>query len=146
MDGEFTDDVSLNRDDMDLDEKGKICKDGEMDVDECYSDRRFSENSKLVKNIGKVVLDLSLGFASMAEDAYTSDIFLLLKVSMFMKFKIWIFQFSSVSCNFFFHLYFALVTRLCLIKIFGWVIEDLKLCLEYTGQHWKLVEYTPSNI
>jgi hypothetical protein len=125
MDGEFTDDVSQNKDDMDLDEKGKICKDGEMDVDECYSDRRFSENSKLVKNIGKVVLDLrSLGFTSMAEDAYASAIFLLLKVSTFMKFKIWIFQFSSVSCNFFFHLYVALVTHLCLIIIFGWVIDS----------------------
>jgi anaphase-promoting complex subunit 2 len=86
LDVEFTDDVSPNKDGMDLDEKGKVCnKDGEMDVDECYSDRRFSENSRLVKNIGKVVLDLrSLGFTSMAEDAYASAIFLLLKVSMFM--------------------------------------------------------------
>ncbi|MCI61395.1 anaphase-promoting complex subunit 2-like, partial [Trifolium medium] len=48
-----------------------------MDVDVCYSDRRFSENSKMVNNIGKVVLDLkSLGFTSMAEDAYASAIFL----------------------------------------------------------------------
>ena len=90
MDGEFCDDASQNKDGMNLDEKGKICnKVGEMDVDECYSDHRFSENSRLVKNIGKVVLDLrNLGFTSMAEDAYASAIFLLLKVSMFVKFKI----------------------------------------------------------
>jgi len=101
MDGEFTDDVSQNKDDMDLDEQGKICnKDGEMDVNECYNDRRLSENSKMVKNIGKVVIDLkSLGFTSMAEDAYASAIFLLLKVSMFMKFR-----FSSVSYHFMLHL------------------------------------------
>lgn len=107
MDGEFHDDVSQNKDGMDLDEKGKTCnKVGEMDVDECYNNHRFSENSRLVKNIGKVVLDLrSLGFTSMAEDAYASAIFLLLKVSMFMKFKIWFFQFSSVSFyQFCFHL------------------------------------------
>jgi anaphase-promoting complex subunit 2 len=106
MDGEFAHDASQNKDDMDLDEKGKICnKDGDMDVDECYSDRRFSENSKMVKSIGKVVLDLkSLGFTSMAEDAYASAIFLLLKVSMFMSFKIWIFWFSSVSYHFMLHL------------------------------------------
>lgn len=98
MDGDFNDDddVSQSKDDMDLDEKGKICnKIGDMDVDECYNDNRFSGNNRLVKNIGKVVLDLrSLGFTSMAEDAYASAIFLLLKVTMFMKFKIWCFQFS----------------------------------------------------
>jgi len=90
MDEEFCDDASQNKDGMDLDEKGKVCnKVGEMDVDECYSDHRFSENSRLVKNIGKVVLDLrNLGFTSMAEDAYASAIFLLLKVRMFLKFKI----------------------------------------------------------
>lgn len=122
MDGEFHDDVSQNKDGMDLDEKGKTCnKVGEMDVDECYNNHRFSENSRLVKNIGKVVLDLrSLGFTSMAEDAYASAIFLLLKVSMFMKFKIWFFQFSSVSFyRFCFHLCVALIICLCLSIIFG---------------------------
>lgn len=122
MDGEFHDDVSQNKDGMDLDEKGKTCnKVGEMDVDECYNNHRFSENSRLVKNIGKVVLDLrSLGFTSMAEDAYASAIFLLLKVSMFMKFKIFFFQFSSVSFyQFCFHLCVALIICLCLSIIFG---------------------------
>lgn len=87
MDEEFRDDASQNKDGMDLDEKGKICnKVGEMDVDECYNDHRFSENSRLVKNIGKIVLDLrNLGFTSMAEDAYASAIFLLLKVSIVSK-------------------------------------------------------------
>lgn len=82
---EFNDETSQNKDDMDLDEKGKVStKVGAMDVDDCYNHSRFSENSRLVKNIGKVVLDLrSLGFTSMAEDAYASAIFLLLKVSTF---------------------------------------------------------------
>lgn len=100
MDGDFNDDdVSQSKDDMDLDEKGKICnKIGDMDVDECYNDNRFSGNNRLVKNIGKVVVDLrSLGFTSMAEDAYASAIFLLLKVIMFMNFKIWCFQFSILK-------------------------------------------------
>ncbi|XP_024638273.1 anaphase-promoting complex subunit 2 isoform X2 [Medicago truncatula] len=208
MDGEFTDDVSQNKDDMDLDEKGKICKDGEMDVDECYSDRRFSENSKLVKNIGKVVLDLrSLGFTSMAEDAYASAIFLLLKAkvydvagddfrsSVLQSIQSWI---QAVPLQFLHALlvylgdsvsyestssglksplapksssccpgidtpseslvrwklrleYFAYETLqdLRIAKLFEIIvdypdsspaIEDLKLCLEYTGQHSKLVE------
>ena len=126
MDGEFTDDLSQNKDGMHLDEKGKICtKDGETDVDECYSDRRLSENSNMVKNIGKVVLHLkSLGFTSMAEDAYASAIFLLLKVSMFMKLKIGFFRFSSVSYHFWFHLYVALINCICLSIIFGWVIDS----------------------
>ena len=120
MDGEFAEDIPLSNA-MDLDEKVKICNnDGEMDVDVCYSDCRFSENSKMVNSIGKVVLDLkSLGFTSMAEDAYASAIFLLLKVSLFMKFKIWIFRFSSVSYHFLFHLYVALINCLCLSIIFG---------------------------
>jgi anaphase-promoting complex subunit 2 len=116
MDGEFADDIPLSKDAVDLDEKVKICNnDGEMDVDVCYNDRRFLENSKMVNNIGKVVLDLkSLGFTSMAEDAYASAIFLLLKVSLYMKFKIWIFRFSSLSYHLLFHLYVALINCLCL--------------------------------
>ena len=96
MDEEFHDDASQNKDGMDLDEKGKLCnKVGEMDIDECYNDNRFSENSRLVNNIGKVVLHLrSLGFTSMAEDAYASAIFLLLKVSMFLKFISWLWLFN----------------------------------------------------
>ncbi|RHN44694.1 putative cullin, winged helix-turn-helix DNA-binding domain, anaphase-promoting complex subunit 2 [Medicago truncatula] len=209
MDGEFADDVSQNKDGMDLDEKGKICnKDGDMDVDECYSDRRFSENSKMVKNIGKVVLDLkSLGFTSMAEDAYASAIFLLLKAkvydvagddfrsSVLQSIQSWI---QAVPLQFVHALlvylgdsvsyeitssglksplaptpssccpgidtpseslvrwklrleYFAYETLqdLRIAKLFEIIvdypesspaIEDLKLCLEYTGQHSKLVE------
>lgn len=101
MDVEFHDDTSQNKDSMDLDEKGKICNNvGDMDVDdECYNNHRLSGSSRrLVKNIGKVVLGLrSLGFTSMAEDAYASAIFLLLKVSMFIKFKIWLFHISLFS-------------------------------------------------
>jgi len=115
MDGEFADDVSQNKDGMDLDEKRKICKkDGDMDVDECYSNRRSSENSKMVKNIGKVVLDLKgLGFTSMVEDAYASTIFLLLKVSVFMKFKIWIYRFCLVS----YHFCFTFMLRLSTVSV-----------------------------
>lgn len=85
MAGEFNDDdESQDKDDMDLDEKGKIAyRTGEMDVDECYRQGRFMEKNKLVKNIGKVVRDLrSLGFTSMTEDAYASTIFLLLKAEV----------------------------------------------------------------
>ncbi|PPR96224.1 hypothetical protein GOBAR_AA24451 [Gossypium barbadense] len=54
-----------------------------MDIDECYSQDKFSENSKLVRNIGKVVRDLrNLGFTSMTEDAYASAIFMLLKAKV----------------------------------------------------------------
>ncbi|XP_061370906.1 anaphase-promoting complex subunit 2 [Gastrolobium bilobum] len=209
MDGEFNDDVSQNKDGMDLDEKVKICnKVGDMDVDECYSDNRFSENSRLVKNIGKVVLDLrSLGFTSMAEDAYASAIFLLLKAkvynvagddfrsSVLPSIQNWI---QAVPLQFLHALllylgdsvsyestssglksplalkpssfcpgidtpseglvrwklrleYFAYETLqdLRIAKLFEIIvdypesspaIEDLKLCLEYTGQHSKLVE------
>ncbi|XP_045814151.1 anaphase-promoting complex subunit 2-like isoform X1 [Trifolium pratense] len=209
VDVEFTDDVSPNKDGMDLDEKGKVCnKDGEMDVDECYSDRRFSENSRLVKNIGKVVLDLrSLGFTSMADDAYASAIFLLLKAkvynvagddfrsSVLQSIQSWIqavplqflhallvylgdsVSYESTSSGFKSPLapqpssfcpgidtpseglvrwklrleYFAYETLqdLRIAKLFEIIvdypesspaIEDLKLCLEYTGQHSKLVE------
>ena len=54
---------------------------GQMEIDESSLQGRFSENNKLVKNIGKVVRYLrNLGFTSMTEDAYASAIFLLLKV------------------------------------------------------------------
>ena len=84
MAGEYEDDnESDDKDDMDLDEKNKVSYRGEMDIDECYQRRKFLENNKLVKNIGKVVRDLrNLGFTSMTEDAYASAIFLLLKVRM----------------------------------------------------------------
>lgn len=85
MAGELNGDNEFQeKDDMDLDEKSKLAyRTGEMDIDECYHQVRFSENNKLVKNIGKVVRDLrNLGFTSMTEDAYASAIFLLLKVSM----------------------------------------------------------------
>ncbi|CAJ1864646.1 unnamed protein product [Sphenostylis stenocarpa] len=209
MDEEFCDDASQDKDGMDLDEGGKICsKGGEMDVDECYNDHRFSENSRLVKNVGKVVLDLrNLGFTSMAEDAYASAIFLLLKAkvndvagddfrsSVLQSIKSWI---QAVPLQFLHALlvylgdvvsyestssglksplapqpssccpgintpseglvrwklrleYFAYETLqdLRIAKLFEIIvdypesspaIEDLKLCLEYTGQHSKLVE------
>ncbi|KAK2446336.1 anaphase-promoting complex subunit [Trifolium repens] len=209
MDGEFADDIPLSKDAVDLDEKVKICNnDGEMDVDVCYSDRRFSENSKMVNNIGKVVLDLkSLGFTSMAEDAYASAIFLLLKAkvydvagddfrsSVLQSIQSWI---QAIPLQFVHALlvylgdsvsyeitssglksplapkpssccpgidtpseslvkwklrleYFAYETLqdLRIAKLFEIIvdypesspaIEDLKLCLEYTGQHSKLVE------
>ncbi|KAK7824022.1 anaphase-promoting complex subunit 2 [Quercus suber] len=84
MGGEFNDDESQDKDEMDLDEKRKISyRTGEMDIDECSHQGRFLENNKLVKNIGKVVRDLrSLGFTSMTEDAYSSAIFLLLKAKV----------------------------------------------------------------
>lgn len=73
----------LAEDDMDVDEKGKlISRSGDMDIDGRNHQRRFSDNSKLVKSIGIVVRDLrNLGLTSMTEDAYASAIFLLLKVS-----------------------------------------------------------------
>ncbi|KAK0578450.1 hypothetical protein LWI29_010635 [Acer saccharum] len=83
MDGELEDnDESQDRDDMDLDEKGKL-RAGEMDVDECYNHGNYSEKNKLVKHIGKIVRDLrSLGFTSMTENAYASAIFSLLKTKV----------------------------------------------------------------
>lgn len=209
MDEECNDDASQSKDDMDLDEKGKVCtKVGAMDVDDCYKHSRFLENSRLVKNIGKVVLDLrSLGFTSMAEDAYASAIFLLLKAkvhdfagddfrsSVLQSIKSWI---QTVPLQFLHALlvylgdsisyestssgvksplapqpasfcpgidapseglvrwklrleYFAYETLqdLRIAKLFEIIvdypesspaIEDLKLCLEYTGQHAKLVD------
>lgn len=56
-------------------------KTGEMDIDGTNHHRTKLGNNKLVRNIGEVVRDLrNLGFTSMAEDAYASAIFLLLKV------------------------------------------------------------------
>ncbi|KDP41230.1 hypothetical protein JCGZ_15637 [Jatropha curcas] len=211
MDGEVNDDGdSQDKDDMDLDEKSKhSCRNGEMDIDECYIQSKFTENNKLVKNIGKVVRDLrSLGFTSMTEDAYASAIFLLLqakvhdlagddyRASVLESIKGWIqavpLQFlhallaylgDSVGCDsaspglksplachssssshpgintpseglirWQLRLeYFAYETLqdLRIAKLFEIIvdypesspaIEDLKQCLEYTGQHSKLVE------
>ncbi|KAJ7961843.1 Anaphase promoting complex subunit 2 [Quillaja saponaria] len=84
MAGEFKEDVSQHKGDVDIDEKGKISnRDGEMDIDECYNHGTFSENNRLVENIRKIVLDLkSLGFTSMLKDAYASVIFLLLNLNI----------------------------------------------------------------
>ncbi|CAI0405950.1 unnamed protein product [Linum tenue] len=81
MKGESEGDDDSENDDMELDEEGKSShKNGAMDVDECFSQGKFTENNKLVKNIGEVVRHLrSLGFTSLTEDAYASAIFLLLK-------------------------------------------------------------------
>ncbi|KAF8399507.1 hypothetical protein HHK36_015374 [Tetracentron sinense] len=193
---------------MDLDEKSKFsCRTGEMDVDESYHKRKFSENNKLVKKIGKVVRDLrSLGFTSLTEDAYASAIFLLLKAkvhdlagddyrsSVLQSIKEWI---QAVPLQFLYALlaylgdsvsydspssglksplascpsrfpgietpseglvrwqlrleYFAYETLqdLRIAKLFEIIvdypdsspaIEDLKQCLEYTGQHSKLID------
>ena len=63
------------------DEGDQDCRRVEMDIDENQHQRIVLGNNKLVKNIGEVVRDLRhLGFTSMAEDAYASAIFLLLKV------------------------------------------------------------------
>ncbi|KAL5553748.1 hypothetical protein UlMin_041149 [Ulmus minor] len=181
---------------------------GQMEIDESSLQGRFSENNKLVKNIGKVVRDLrNLGFTSMTEDAYASAIFLLLKSkvhdlagedyrsSVLESIKGWIqavplqflhallaylgdcFDFDSVSSGLKSPLasrpssfypgndkpseglvrwqlrleYFAYETLqdLRIAKLFEIIvdypdslpaIEDLKQCLEYTGQHSKLVE------
>jgi anaphase-promoting complex subunit 2 len=80
MDG---DGIEEQEDDcMDLDEKLRY-KNGEMDVDEGCSQGKRLGHDKLVKNIGKVVRDLrSIGFTSMAENAYASAIFLLLKAKV----------------------------------------------------------------
>ncbi|XP_050236525.1 anaphase-promoting complex subunit 2 isoform X2 [Mercurialis annua] len=212
MDGEVNggdgDDFE-DKDDMDLDDRSqKFCRNGEMEIDECYLQGKFTENNKLVKNIGKVVRDLrSLGFTSMAEDAYASAIFLLLKAkvhdlagddyrdSVLESIKEWI---QAVPLQFLHALlaylgdsvssvgpshslksplasspsscypgtkapseglvrwqlrleYFAYETLqdLRIAKLFEIIvdypdsspaIEDLKQCLEYTGQHSKLVD------
>ncbi|XP_022776827.1 anaphase-promoting complex subunit 2 isoform X2 [Durio zibethinus] len=208
MGGEFNEENECGgRDEMDLDEKSKYGT-GEMDIDECYSQDKFSETNRLVRNIGKVVRDLrNLGFTSMTEDAYASAIFLLLKAkvhnlagddyrsSVLDSIKGWIeavpLQFLNAllaylgdSISFDQHSsglksplasqpsscysgtntpseglirwklrleYFAYETLqdLRIAKLFEIIvdypesslaIEDLKQCLEYTGQHSKLVE------
>lgn len=77
---------SQDKDDMDLDDKCKLPnRTGDMETVGCYPQGRLLENNNLVKNIGKVVHDLrSVGFTSMAEDAYASAIFMLLKVNIFL--------------------------------------------------------------
>ncbi|KAL2559470.1 Anaphase-promoting complex subunit 2 [Forsythia ovata] len=206
----YEDDNELQaEDEMDLDEKGKLSnRTGKMDIDESNSHGIFLGNNKLVKNIGVVVRDLrSLGFTSMAEDAYASAIFFLLKTkvhelagddyrsSVLESIKRWIqavpLQFlhalldylgeskcnespssglksplaSYPSSNYYgtgtpseglvrWQLrleYFAYETLqdLRIAKLFEIIvdypdsspaIEDLKQCLEYTGQHSKLVD------
>ncbi|KAK9116675.1 hypothetical protein Sjap_015622 [Stephania japonica] len=202
-------DESPNKDNMDLDERTKVSyRDGGMDIDEMYLDKKLSENNKLVKNIGKVVRDLrSFGFTSMTEDAYASAIFYLLKMkvhnlagddyrnSVLEPIKEWI---QAVPLQFLYALlaylgdsvsydspssglksplashpsscypgvdtpseglvrwqlrleYYAYETLqdLRIAKLFEIIvdypdscpaIEDLKQCLEYTGQHSKLVD------
>lgn len=105
MAGEFDDDVEIqDNDDMSLDERSKGSYGaGKMEIDEYSVQGRFSENNKLVKNIGKVVRDLrNLGFTSMTEDAYASAIFLLLKVKFapFLHFVAWLIlsHFTSELC------------------------------------------------
>ncbi|XP_042049133.1 anaphase-promoting complex subunit 2-like isoform X2 [Salvia splendens] len=190
------------------DEGDRDCKRVEMDIDENQHQRIVLGNNKLVKNIGEVVCDLRhLGFTSMAEDAYASAIFLLLKgkvhelagddfrFSVLDSIKQWIqdvpFQFlhallaylgdsvsygspsSGLKSPLASHPsykycgnevpseglirwqlrleYFAYETLqdLRIAKLFEIIvdypdsspaIQDLKLCLEYTGQHSKLVD------
>uniref|UniRef100_A0A1J3CSJ7 Anaphase-promoting complex subunit 2 n=1 Tax=Noccaea caerulescens TaxID=107243 RepID=A0A1J3CSJ7_NOCCA len=192
---------------MDEDDIEELENDG-MDVDEGDPQGKFSRHDGLVKNIGKVVRDLrSIGFTSMAENAYASAIFLLLKAkvhdlagddyrtSVLGSIKEWIqtvpLQFlnallsylgdsvsyvttlsglkSPLACcpspsssrvvtpsegivRWKLRLeYFAYETLqdLRIAKLFEIIvdypesspaIEDLKQCLEYTGQHSKLVE------
>lgn len=83
-DGDNEDEVRFE-DVMDVDGMGKLAsQSGDMDVDGGPQIKRFSENNKLVKNIGMVVRNLrSIGLTSMAEDAYASAIFFLLKVSCY---------------------------------------------------------------
>lgn len=208
MDGELNEEERYaDKDAMVLDEKFKN-RSGEMDIDEGYCQVKFTENNKLVRNIGKVVLDLrNLGFTSMAEDAYASAIFLLLKAkvhnlagddyrtSVLESIKGWIqvvpLQFLNALLSYLGESdtlddpssglksplashpssfspgidtpseslirwklrleYFAYETLqdLRIAKLFEIIvdypesspaIEDLKQCLEYTGQHSKLVE------
>ncbi|KAK6139355.1 hypothetical protein DH2020_026901 [Rehmannia glutinosa] len=72
-------DNKLHVDDgLDLD-----CRTGEMDIDGTHLHRTILGNNKLIRNIGEVVRDLrNLGFTSLAEDAYASAIFLLLKAKV----------------------------------------------------------------
>lgn len=200
---------SQDKDDMDLDDNYKLPnRTGDMKTVRCYTQGRLLENNNLVKNIGKVVHDLrSVGFTSMAEDAYASAIFMLLKAkvndlagddyrgSVLEAIKSWI---QAVPLQFLHALlaylgdsvnygspssslrsplasrpsscypgtnspseglvrwqlrleYFAYETLqdLRIAKLFEIIvdypdssaaIEDLKQCLEYTGQHSKLVD------
>ncbi|XXG65538.1 hypothetical protein AAC387_Pa05g3213 [Persea americana] len=192
---------------FDLDE-GKSLTKIEVDVDKRYYEMNIVRNTKLVRNIGKVVRDLrSLGFTSMTEDAYASAIFFLLKTKVhdlagddyrspvLESIKEWI---QAVPLQFLYALldylgdsvgydtassglksplascpsscypgisipseglirwqlrleYFAYETLqdLRIGKLFEIIvdypdsspaIEDLKQCLEYTGQHSKLVD------
>jgi hypothetical protein len=151
MAGELNgDSESQEKDDMDLDEKSKLAyRTGEMDIDVCYHQVRFSENNKLVKNIGKVVRDLrNLGFTSMTEDAYASVIFLLLKVSMcsilvihvqlifvhlrivsFTSFflpNILLYSLFSSICSLFFFFFFLYVTHLWVSSKYSCMHDRLK--------------------
>ncbi|XP_073303249.1 anaphase-promoting complex subunit 2 [Primulina huaijiensis] len=196
-DGEFKVD-----DGMDLDFKS-----GEIDSDGTHPRENILGNNNFVRNVGVVVRDLrSLGFTSMAEDAYASAIFLLLKTkvhdlagdeyrfSVIDSIRGWI---QAVPLHFLHALlsylgdsrsyesqaglksplashpssrffgsgpppeelirwqlrleYFAYETLqdLRISKLFEIIvdypdsspaIEDLKQCLEYTGQHSKLVD------
>lgn len=210
LDVEYQDlDGSQDKEDMDLDGKNIFPNEkGNMGSDKSYPQGKFLENSKLVKNIGKVVHNLrSLGFTSLAEDAYASAIFMLLKAkvnelagddyrsSVLEAIKGWI---QAVPLQFLHALlaylgdtvsngrhssnlrsplashpkscypgtdapseglvrwqlrleYFAYETLqdLRIAKLFEIIvdypdssaaIEDLKQCLEYTGQHTKLVD------
>lgn len=210
MDGSCqNDDGFHDKENMDLDDRFKsLSGGGAMDIDEHYHPKKLSENSLLVKNIGKVVQHLrSLGFTSMTEDAYASAIFLLLKdkvqdlagddyrSSVLESIKVWIqavpLQFlqalltylgdsvcpdsptsgfksplASHPSSFYPGVdipseglirwklrleYFAYETLqdLRIAKLFDIIvdypdsspaIDDLKQCLDYTGQHSKLVD------
>ncbi|KAL1806313.1 hypothetical protein ACET3Z_029381 [Daucus carota] len=210
LDEEYQDLDRLQDDeDMDLDSKEKFFNEkSDMGSDKSYPQGKLLENNNLVKNIGKVVHDLrSLGFTSLAEDAYASAIFMLLKAkvnelagddyrtSVLEAIKGWI---QAVPLQFLHALlaylgdtvsngphssilrsplashpnsrypgteapseglvrwqlrleYFAYETLqdLRIAKLFEIIvdypdssaaIEDLKQCLEYTGQHSKLVD------
>ncbi|KAH6798088.1 anaphase-promoting complex/cyclosome 2 [Perilla frutescens var. hirtella] len=200
---------SENDDKLNVDDEGGLdYRRVGMDIDGTHYQRTILGNNKLVKNIGEVVRDLrNLGFTSMAEDAYASAIFLLLKAkvhelagddfrfSVLDSIKQWIqdvpLQFlhallaylgdsksygspssglkSPLASHPYFRYcgnevpseglirwqlrleYFAYETLqdLRIAKLFEIIvdypdsspaIEDLKQCLEYTGQHSKLVD------
>ncbi|KAF3631707.1 Anaphase-promoting complex subunit 2 [Capsicum annuum] len=208
VNSEDEDELGMN-DKMDLDEKTKLpykCGDMDSDINQKYA--VFSENNKLVKNIGMVVRNLrNIGFTSMAEDAYASAIFFLLKdkvhdlagddyrSSVLESIKAWIqavpLQFLRALLDYLGDFtscdgpssglksplashpslcysgtgipseglvrwqlrleYYAYETLqdLRIAKLFEIIvdypdsapaIEDLKQCLEYTGQHSKLVD------
>lgn len=69
---------------LNVDDEGDLdCRRVEMDIDGNHCQRTILGNNRLVKKIGEVVRDLrNLGFTSMAEDAYASAIFLLLKAKV----------------------------------------------------------------